>query len=78
VSQAARKATQIVNYVLNAPSNNKRPKRRQCGSLHVVAATDGEHESTPAQSVGIVGAQNNIRGGVVGIRVHCVGAVELA
>jgi hypothetical protein len=45
------------------------------GGLDVVAAADGERQPEPVRPV--VGAQDHVGGGVVGIGVHRVGTIEL-
>src|SRR5882724_1500726 len=54
------------------------PQRVDRGDLDIIAPPDGEGESVPLVSVGRVGAQDDVCGRVVGVRVHRVGAVELA
>src|SRR5687768_1875745 len=54
-----------------------RERGDRCG-LHIVTAPNGEDQSIAGQSIGVIGAQDEISGRIIGIRIHRVGTVQFA
>src|SRR5699024_3457195 len=67
---------QIGEHLLDVAAHQVRGEGGDGRALHVVAAADREHQR--GALVRGVGAQREVGGGVVRIRVHRVGAVEVA
>lgn len=76
--QVAVQRPRIRAEFVDGPADHMVPQRVDRGDLDIVAPPDGEGEPVPLVPVGGVGAQHDVRGRVVGVRVHRVGAVQLA
>ena len=58
--------------VVEPPADDEMPERLDRRRAHLVAAADRERQAVPFEPA--VGLQDDVRRGVVGIRVHGVGA----
>jgi hypothetical protein len=77
VNQGLPEAAQVVEGLVHVQADDVVAERLDRGRLDVVAAADGEGESVPFEPVAGVGAQDQVRRGVVRVGVHRVGAVQV-
>ncbi len=75
---AAPEAAQVGLDSLHRPTDDERRQRPGGGDADLRAPADREGEPVPLEPVVLVGAQDDVRRGVVRIRVHRVRAVERA
>ena len=68
--------SEVARHLIDVAADHKGGERAERVGHDVVAASDREDE--PVAAAAVVGTQGGVGGGVIGIGIHGVGAVELA
>jgi hypothetical protein len=74
--QPAPERAGVGQHRLELEADDQRRERLDRGDLDLGPAPDRERERVPLEPVAGVGAQDHVRAGVVGARVHGIGSVE--